>query len=316
MTKERQNMKITLGPVLFNWPAEKWRDFHFRMADEADVDAVHLGEVVCAKRMPFFEQVLPEVAERWASAGREVIFSTLALVMNRAERRAVAAVCEMAPEALVEVNDISALAHLEGAPFVVGPFMNTYNEAAVRFLAGRGAARICLPPELGAEAIATLAGAAAEAGAEAEVLAFGRMPLALSARCYHARAHNLPKDGCQFVCEQDHDGMDLKTLDGEAFLAINGIQTMSHACLNLAGEVSSLKEMGVCALRLSPQDCNMVQVAATFRALAEGRMEVADARARLDALALPYPFANGYFHGKPGAEWIDRLVETAAARGG
>ncbi len=34
---------LTLGPVLFNWPAETWRDFYFRIADEAPVDIVYLG---------------------------------------------------------------------------------------------------------------------------------------------------------------------------------------------------------------------------------------------------------------------------------
>ncbi len=309
-------MKITLGPVLFNWPAEKWRDFHFRMADEADVDVVHLGEVVCAKRLPFFEPYLPEVAERLMAAGKEVIFSTLALVMNDQERAAVRSVCEMAPDALIEVNDVSALAHLDGAPFVAGPFLNTYNEATLGWLRSKGAVRTCLPPELGEEALARLCAADEGGGApRVEVMVFGRMPLALSARCYHARVHNLAKDGCQFVCEQDCNGMDLRTLDGEAFLAVNGIQTMSHACLNLSAEVGRLREMGVSHLRLSPQDCDMAAVAATFRALAEGVMEAREAQARLEALDLPFPFANGYFHAKPGAEWIDRLVDSAAARG-
>ena len=306
-------MKITLGPVLFNWPAEKWRDFHFRIADEAEVDAVCLGEVVCAKRLPFFEPVLPEVAERLMAAGKEVIFSTLALVMNKAERKAVRAVAEMAGEALVEINDISALAHMEGAPFMAGPFINTYNEATLGFLARKGAARVCLPPELGEEAIAALTKAAGELGVQTEVMAFGRMPLAVSARCYHARVHNLSKDGCQFVCDKDANGMDLKTLDDEPFLTVNGIQTMSHACLNLAGEARALAEMGVAALRLSPQDCDMVKVAGIFRALADGETEPEAAGRALDDLALPFPFANGYFHGKPGAEWIDRLVDSAAA---
>jgi len=41
---------FSLGPCLFNWKPEKLRDFYFRIADEADVDCVHLGEVVCFKR--------------------------------------------------------------------------------------------------------------------------------------------------------------------------------------------------------------------------------------------------------------------------
>ncbi len=296
-------MRITLGPALFNWPAEKWRDFYFRIADEADVDAVCLGEVVCAKRQPFTAPHLPEVAERLARGGKEVIFSSLALVMNRAEREAVAAVCEMSAEAPVEVNDISALAHVRGRPHVIGPMFNIYGEATVRYLSAGGARRMCLPPELDATAIAALTQAARAAGAETEVFAFGRMPLAISARCYHARVCGLSKDSCQFVCERDPDGMALRTLDGEPFLAVNGVQTLSHACMNLAGETAALKDMGVAAIRLSPQTCDMPRVAEIFRGAIRETLSGAEARAALAELGLPFPFANGYFHGRPGAEW-------------
>ena len=300
-------MRIAMGPVLFNWPAETWRDFHFRIADEADVDIVHLGEVVCAKRQPFFAPHLAEVAERLTAAGKRVTFSTLALVMNRNERALVEAVCAMADEgAEVEVNDLSALARLAGREFAVGPFVNVYGEMTVAWLAGRGARRICLPPELGAAEIATLAGAMHAAGVAPEVMVFGRMPLALSARCYHARAHDLPKDGCQFVCGEDADGLDLDTLDGERFLAVNGIQTMSHACLNLIAEVPRLAADGVEVLRLSPQAAaDMVAVAALFRAVATEGMAAAEAAARLAEMDLPFPFANGYYHGRPGAVRLD-----------
>ncbi|MET3221923.1 hypothetical protein ABIF35_002710 [Bradyrhizobium japonicum] len=28
-------MQLSLGPVLYNWAPERWRDFYFRIADEA-----------------------------------------------------------------------------------------------------------------------------------------------------------------------------------------------------------------------------------------------------------------------------------------
>ena len=64
--------KLTLGPVLFNWAPERWRDFHFRMADEAAIDTVCLGEVVCAKRRPLFAPHFAAVAERYENAGKEI----------------------------------------------------------------------------------------------------------------------------------------------------------------------------------------------------------------------------------------------------
>ena len=34
---------VTLGPVLYNWQPEKWRDFYFHIADETPVTTVYLG---------------------------------------------------------------------------------------------------------------------------------------------------------------------------------------------------------------------------------------------------------------------------------
>ena len=112
----------------------------------------------------------------------------------------------IAAASLVELNDISGLAHLEpGAGFVAGPLLNIYNEAAARELMRRGCVRLCANVELPLTSIAAIA--AACPGLEIEIFAYGRLPLALSGRCYHARAHGLHKDACQFVCEGDPDGM-------------------------------------------------------------------------------------------------------------
>ncbi len=318
----RKRMRIASGPVLFNWAPEQWRDFHFRLADVEDVDIVHVGEVVCAKRHPFFEPYMAEVVERLLASGKQVVLSALALAMNRNERSLIDSITAMAGEAsasdetadeggegegalIIEANDLTALARLAGRRFVIGPFVNTYNALTVKELAHLGAVRICLPPELGRQALSALVPAMTDIGVEAEVFAFGRMPLALSARCYHARSHGLPKDGCRYVCGEDPDGLPLKTLDEEPFLAVNGIQTLSYACLNLLGEIPLLKDMGVSVLRLSPHAaCDMAEVAAIFRAVADENMAVAEGLARLEALKLPFPFANGYFHGQPGAAWL------------
>ena len=60
---------LTLGPVLFHWEAAAWRDFHLRIADEAPVDTVVIGEVVCSKRMPFVAEHLPAVIDRLRAGG-------------------------------------------------------------------------------------------------------------------------------------------------------------------------------------------------------------------------------------------------------
>ena len=55
-------MQITLGPVLYNWPTPEWVDFYSRIADEAPVERVILGEVICSKRTPFRTGAMADVA--------------------------------------------------------------------------------------------------------------------------------------------------------------------------------------------------------------------------------------------------------------
>ena len=292
--------KLTRGPVLFNWKAETWRDFYFRIAEESEVDTVCLGEVVCAKRAPFTAPLIPQVAERLSKAGKEVVFSTLALIMNGRDMDLVRALAAD-PDLMVEANDMSAVALLAGRPHVIGPFINTYNEGTLAFFAELGAVRVSLPAELPAAAMGVLAGV----GVELEVQVFGRAPLAISARCYHARSRGLHKDGCRYVCEQDPDGLRLETLDGEAFLAVNGTQTLSHGYLNLIGELAALEEAGIHRFRLSPHDMDMVAVAGIFRDVLDGRLEAARAVGLLDELSGGVPFVNGFHHAAPGVDWTD-----------
>lgn len=296
-----QRATLTLGPCLFNWRPETWRDFYFRIADEAPVDTVCVGEVVCSKRAPYFDPVLPDVLERLESAGKQVVISTLGLIMTEREMESVRAIAAE-PAFLVEANDISACSLLAGRPHGLGPMLNVYNEGTLRFLAARGAEWACLPPELPASSIAVLA---ATGVARTEVLVFGRMPLAISARCYHARSRGWEKDSCQYACGDDPDGMDLETVDGTPFLAVNGTQTMSYSYCNLVGELEHLRAMGVHRFRLSPHATDMVAVAGTFRDVLDGRLAPAEAGARLVDLTDDVPFSNGFFHGVEGKEMLD-----------
>jgi collagenase-like PrtC family protease len=291
--------RLTLGPLLFNWPADRYRDFYYRIADEAPVDRVSIGEVVCSKREPFLQECIPAVVERLERAGKQVVLSALALPTLERE---VQHDRELAAGGYtVEVNDASLLPAVKGRPFHVGPLFNVYNEAAVAYLERLGARSIALPPELPRASIAAIA--AGRGGVEIEVWAFGRIPLAISARCYHARVHKLTKDSCQFVCGNDPDGLKLETLDGRGFLAINGVQTLSHTYANLIREVGDLADRGVGSFRLSPHSCDMVAVAESFGAVLGGRLEGDEAMARLEALGIDAPFSNGFVHGGAGADY-------------
>ena len=118
--------EITLGPVLFHWRPETWRDFYYRIADEAPVDIVYLGETVCSKRDPFLEPHYAAAAERLTAAGKSVVFSTLAEVMLKHDRQLVERICSR-NDYPVEANEYEALRdaleklHLNDASFHYEP---------------------------------------------------------------------------------------------------------------------------------------------------------------------------------------------------
>jgi collagenase-like PrtC family protease len=304
--KPKSNPQLTLGPVLFNWSAEKWRDFYFRIADEAPVDTVCVGEVVCLKRWPFFEPFVAEVVERLESAGKEVVRSTLSLIMDARDLDSVRAI-SVDESHFVEVNDVAALTLLAGRPFATGPMVNVYNEGTLDFLERRGAKRISLPVELPRASLAALA---RQSKAELEVQVYGRLPLAISVRCFHARAHGLHKDGCQYVCGEDADGMPLTTLDGTAFLRVNGTQALSDTYGNLVCELDELRAMGIHRFRLSPQNVDMIAVAQAFRDVLAGSREPEAALGDLARLAPGISFSNGFFHGVEGVSGVGPLASA------
>ncbi len=292
-------MDLTVGPNPFFWDAASWRDFYARLADEAPVDRVVLGELVCSKRLPFYQAEIPAAVERLRAAGKAVALTSLALITLKRERSLTA---ELAATGLeVELGDLTALAHLpEGAAFSVGPLVNVYNEGTLGWLAARGATRICLPPEVQPGPLAVLA---QSSPVPLEVWGWGRLPLAISARCYHARLHDRAKDNCRFVCDQDPDGRPVDTLDGQRFLAVNGVQTLSAACASAAHALPRLRAAGVAGLRLQPQPEGFVEVCALFRALTEGRIEAAEFDARARPLAPGGRFCDGFLTGTAGVAW-------------
>ncbi|MDX5592214.1 ubiquinone anaerobic biosynthesis protein UbiV [Pseudovibrio sp. SPO723] len=293
-------VELSLGPNFFNWPNEQLVDFYARIADEAQIERVYVGEVICGKRMPFSDKVFPEIIERLQAAGKTVVVSTLALPVTVRDRKSIVELCEW--DGLVEVNDFAGVAKRKGKPFAAGPFLNVYNEGAAQTLVNMGMESVCPPVELPMTSIETIAKAVPDL--DMELFAFGRLPLAVSGRCYHARAHKLHKDSCQFICDRDPDGMDVTTLDDEIFLAANGIQTLSNTVHATALTKDELIDKGVKRLRLSPHSLDMVAVINIFRDLAEGRIDGEECAARLRALPLPGQLANGYLTGKPGHLWL------------
>ncbi|REF72165.1 MULTISPECIES: ubiquinone anaerobic biosynthesis protein UbiV [Paracoccus] len=292
-------MDLTVGPIAFFWSAEQVRAFYLTLAD-TPVQRVVIGEWVCSKRLPFWQHEIPAAVEVLQAAGKEVALSTLTLITLKRERRQTA---ELFASGLpVEIADLTALQHLpEGAPFWVGPTVNVYNEGTLEWLAAKGAQRICLPPELPLESVAQLARAGQDAGVAVEVWGHGRAPLAISGRCYHARLHDRAKDSCQFVCAEDPDGRTVETLEGQPFLTVNGVQTLSYTHMSVAGQADALRDAGVAALRLSPQPGDFAAVARLYAQLLESGLSPQDALAGLRRIQPGAIFAQGFLEARPGA---------------
>ena len=292
---------LTLGPLLYLWDQPAWSDFYSRIADEAEVDSVVLGEVVCSKRDHFHAGAIERIAQRLTAAGKKVRLGSPALVTIEREAKTVRQLAARSDYEL-EAGELSAHAAMGGRPHAIGPLVNVYNAPTARVLAARGASSICLPPELPLVSVRTIIAGAPEVAFE--VFAFGKVPLAISARCAHARNKGLVKDNCQFVCGEDPDGLAVDTLDGQHFLALNGVQTMSSTCQSLITDVPALADAGVRSLRLSPQVCDMVRVAGLFRSVADGCLEPEEAYSRLKECHPSATFSNGFLYAAPGHRLI------------
>jgi collagenase-like PrtC family protease len=294
-------MDLTVAPNPFFWNAETVRRFYARLAD-APVARVVIGELVCSKRLPFWQNEIPQAVELLQAAGKQVALTSLALITLKRERKLTADLLGMGMP--VEVNDLSALHHIpEGLLFWVGPLVNVYNEGTLRWLARRGATRICLPPELPMASVSVLANIAQAEGVALEVWGHGRLPLAISGRCYHARLHERAKDSCQFVCEQDPDGRDVDTLEGQRFLTVNGVQTLSQSYACMAGHVAQYRDIGVTALRLQPQSVGFHAICHDYTQLLAGDLS---AHVLIDSLRAAHPdmrFCDGYGRDGAGAHW-------------
>ncbi len=295
-------MKLALGPLQYYWPRQQVLDFYEAIA-ATPVDIVYLGETVCARRHELRVQDWADIAKKLAAAGKQAILGTQTLIESESDLKTLRRVIDE-KDFLIEANDMGAVRLLsaEKRPFVAGPFLNIFNAATLGMMARLGAVRWVMPLEMSAAVLADLQ-AARPSGLETEVFAYGRMPLAFSARCFTARHFNLQKDDCQFKCLDFPDGLLIKTREGEEFLTLNGIQTQSSKVYNLIGEVDAMRDLGVDILRISPQSQHTVALLGVFRRHIDGTLDAEAARSEMVDLGLAEP-CNGCWHGKAGLEQI------------
>jgi collagenase-like PrtC family protease len=287
-------MRLSLGPLQYFWPRERVLSF-YRAAACWPVHTIYLGETVCSKRRELRTREWIALAVELAESGKEVVLSTLALLEAESELGVLRRLADNGRFRL-EANDMSAvqLCRDRGLRFVGGPTLNVYNHRALRLLQEDGLSRLVLGVEQGRQLLASLrAHMKADGGTlpELEVVAWGRLPLSFSARCFTARALDVGKDQCGFRCIEHPDGLPLATREGKPFLVINGIQVQGHQVCDLGPELPELRAHGVDLLRLYPQAEGMEQVVTHFDL----------------ALRSPTPpprlgAPNGYWYGEAGMD--------------
>ena len=280
-------MKLSVGPLLYYWERADVFAFYRALAS-APVESVYLGEVVCSKRRALKQADWAAIASELTAAGKEVIFSTLALMEAESELAALGRI--VAGNVTIEANDMAAVQLAGGRPFVAGPHLNVYNGQTLRLLGALGARRWVAPLELDTAALAELLAERPD-GMECEVFAYGRMPLAFSARCFSARVRRRNKDDCSFVCGEDRDGLTVYTREHEPLFALNGVQAQSAQVRNLIDCVAELDAVGVQVLRISPHSHAAVPFAEVIAAFAQAVR--GQRTAQCPASALPGGYCSG-----------------------
>ncbi|MBP8285815.1 MAG: U32 family peptidase [Rhodoferax sp.] len=298
-------MKLSLGPIQYYWPRDQVLAFYQQVA-ASPVDIVYLGEAVCSRRHEIRLNDWLDLAAMLHAAGKEVVLSTQVLIESGAD---VTVLHKIADNGIfmVEANDMGAVHCLAGkVTFVAGPHLNIYNLPTLQWMAPLGVARWVMPLEMGRDDLAVMQ-QGCPPGVQTEVFVYGRMPLAFSARCFTARHANLPKDDCQFKCLDHPDGLLMRTRENEAFLVLNGIQTQSARVHNLLAQLEPLRALGVEVVRVSPQSQHTPRILALFRGVITGELASRQANTELQTL-MPERACNGYWHARPGLEWVPEAV--------
>lgn len=292
-------MKYSLGPVLWYWPKETLEEF-YQQAAASSADVIYLGEAVCSKRRATKVGDWLEMAKSLAGSGKQIVLSTLALVQASSELGELKRYVENG-EFLIEASDLGVvnMCAERKLPFVAGHALNCYNAVTLKILLKQGMMRWCMPVELSRDWLVNLLNQCDELGIrnqfEVEVLSYGHLPLAYSARCFTARSENRAKDDCETCCINYPQGRKVLSQENQQVFVLNGIQTQSGYCYNLGNDLRSMHGL-VDIVRISPDAPDDLAVIDHFRQNETGAQPLDLAQAQN---------CNGYWRKVAGLELVE-----------
>ncbi len=290
-------MKYALGSILYYWPKQTLHEF-YKLAIESDADIIYLGETVCSKRREMKPSDWIELAKQLAPSGKQIILSSLALLQAPSELKEISKLIDNG-EFLVEAHDFGIVNMLteRNLPFIAGHGLNCYNAQALNILLRQGMIRWCMPVELSRDWLMGLLAQCEALGIrnkfEVEVMSYGHLPLAYSARCFTARSENRAKDECETCCINYPQGRKVFSQEQQHVFTLNGLQTQSGYCYNLGNELTSMKGL-VDIVRISPDSIESLDVLTQFKANETGNAP----------LSIHNHSCNGYWRQVAGLEII------------
>ena len=293
-------MNLSLGPLTYCWNKTVTFEYYEAVADTA-IDTVYLGEVICSRRRELKYKDYLELASLLNNKGKKVILSTLTLIESASELVELKRIINNA-EFAIEANDMAAvnLAQEAAIPFVAGPTLNLHNRASLDIMQKIGMTRFIMPYELSKYWLQQVLAESSNTF-ETEVLGYGYIPLAHSARCFTAKHHQKPKLDCQIICQQYPKGILTQTQESQPLLRLNGIQTQSAAKVNLINQMTDMSAIGINYFRISPSGFEDIALIKQLSNLDEINLTGIN-------IERPANDCNGYWYGEPGMNLQDNVT--------
>lgn len=280
-------MRLAVAPLSGRYSAETIVSFYEEVSKSPHVHRAYIGELFCPKRLVPLH-AFEEAVSRLEEAGKEAVFSTLALPTREVDYEAAAPYVERVTT--VEVNDLGFMSWLADSfadkTLIAGPFLRLYNRDDAEIAHAWGFSGMALRIDLMPETVLDLC---AHGALSAEVFLHGRPPIAHSWRCYSARFAQRPQNACGVVCRQQ-DGLRLDNLEGDPAFVIDGPSVLPARVISAVDEALRYQEAGAAFGRLWVGPAQVDPVSSAYAALLSGERAAEDVKLALEATD-PAPFS-------------------------